>query len=475
MSSAVDAHEVQLAIYDLSQGMALQLSAQFLGPQYSIEAIPHTGIVVYGQEFFFGQGIQSESPQMFRRNTGMQPFHIITLGRTFVTESQFRRWCVTVANDGRYSSSSYDLLTRNCNNFSDDAALEGLGLTQGVPEWILQVPGRFLASPMGQMLRPMLENMQLTSVGGATPLVPTTGTSSLSNKTQPLSSTSVETNPWAGIPSKTTEQEKKNDLNLELFSSFTKPRLARHLVSAKVSVEKIKQVLKEDKGRKILDDLLEAVTNNRKIEAQRANQLDSLLLSTLNGSRSTYALMLLRELVLENQESFRGCLEWVEAAVKDKDCRLDTTGKAVAWGILGNAYKSSWQGIEGLIDAANIDCSIDTQPDLSIRRASSSFLFNSTLIQKDAAADDMNDMTMSILLSIAESIVDETDEMTFRQRLGTVAVITRDSVTAKSLLKDLGFADLLADLLSDTTSSDSDHLTVFNRQLASEVRTFLEQ
>jgi hypothetical protein len=42
--------EVQLAIYDLSRGMARTLSAQFLGgPQHAIDAIPHTGIVVYGR------------------------------------------------------------------------------------------------------------------------------------------------------------------------------------------------------------------------------------------------------------------------------------------------------------------------------------------------------------------------------------------------------------------------------------------
>lgn len=40
---------VLLAVYDLSRGMARGLSAQFLGPQYSIDAIPHTGLVIYGK------------------------------------------------------------------------------------------------------------------------------------------------------------------------------------------------------------------------------------------------------------------------------------------------------------------------------------------------------------------------------------------------------------------------------------------
>jgi hypothetical protein len=41
-------HRVQLAVYDLSNGMARNLSAQFLGPFFEIPAIPHTGLVVYG-------------------------------------------------------------------------------------------------------------------------------------------------------------------------------------------------------------------------------------------------------------------------------------------------------------------------------------------------------------------------------------------------------------------------------------------
>jgi hypothetical protein len=33
-------------------------TAQFLGPQHAIDIIPHTAIVVFGQEYFFGQGIE---------------------------------------------------------------------------------------------------------------------------------------------------------------------------------------------------------------------------------------------------------------------------------------------------------------------------------------------------------------------------------------------------------------------------------
>jgi len=46
---------VLLYIYDLSGGMARSLSPSLIGRQ--IDGIWHTSIVVFGYEFFYGQGI----------------------------------------------------------------------------------------------------------------------------------------------------------------------------------------------------------------------------------------------------------------------------------------------------------------------------------------------------------------------------------------------------------------------------------
>ncbi|KAL8128079.1 hypothetical protein AgCh_014870 [Apium graveolens] len=51
-----EGHKVCLNVYDLSQGMARQLSMTFLGKV--IEGIWHTGIVVYGTEYYFSGGVQ---------------------------------------------------------------------------------------------------------------------------------------------------------------------------------------------------------------------------------------------------------------------------------------------------------------------------------------------------------------------------------------------------------------------------------
>jgi len=45
---------VTLYVYDISQGMARQLSMPILGKQ--IDGVWHTSVVCYGKEYFFGSG-----------------------------------------------------------------------------------------------------------------------------------------------------------------------------------------------------------------------------------------------------------------------------------------------------------------------------------------------------------------------------------------------------------------------------------
>jgi hypothetical protein len=56
---------VQLVVYDLSRGMATAMSQSILGQQ--IDGIWHTGIQVFGTEYYFGGGIQMQPTGMFAR------------------------------------------------------------------------------------------------------------------------------------------------------------------------------------------------------------------------------------------------------------------------------------------------------------------------------------------------------------------------------------------------------------------------
>lgn len=138
-----------------------------------------------------------------------------------MSRSQFEDWCRSHrigGSNGLYSPTSYDLFSRNCNNFSQHAVKEGLLLEDNdshVPQWILDVPSRVLASPMGQMIRPMMEQMQVrgpsgdgaNSMSGSGSGAHSNGNSN-TNRNHAISASaasavaaSAAINPWADMPS----------------------------------------------------------------------------------------------------------------------------------------------------------------------------------------------------------------------------------------------------------------------------------
>ena len=58
----------------------------------------------------------------------------------------------------QFTASTYNLLTNNCNNFSD--ACVNFLVNHGIPSYIIDLPNIVFSTPMGAMLRPMIENMQ---------------------------------------------------------------------------------------------------------------------------------------------------------------------------------------------------------------------------------------------------------------------------------------------------------------------------
>ncbi|KAL9360796.1 hypothetical protein Peur_048919 [Populus x canadensis] len=160
---AEEGYKVTLNVYDLSQGLARQLSTAFLGK--AIDGIWHTGVVVYGNEYFFGGGIQHLPSGTTPYGT---PIKVVDLGITHVPQDVFEEYLQEISS--RYSAETYSLLTHNCNNFSNEVAQFLVGVT--IPDYIIQLPNEVMNSPMGALLMPMIQNLESTLRAGAVPQVP---------------------------------------------------------------------------------------------------------------------------------------------------------------------------------------------------------------------------------------------------------------------------------------------------------------
>ncbi|KAK3157765.1 hypothetical protein QOZ80_2AG0127650 [Eleusine coracana subsp. coracana] len=160
---AEDGHPVKLHVYDLSQGMARQLSATFLGK--AVEAIWHTGVVVYGREYYFGGGIQHGQPGRTPYGT---PVRVVDLGVTHVPREVFEDFLLEIGP--RYTPATYNLLSHNCNNFSNEAAQFLAGAS--VPSYILELPNEVMNSPVGALILPMIQGLETSLRAGAVPQPP---------------------------------------------------------------------------------------------------------------------------------------------------------------------------------------------------------------------------------------------------------------------------------------------------------------
>lgn len=84
------------------------------------------------------------------------PVQVVDLGATQLPPDV--RDTLLVDLSERYTPESYSLLNNNCNNFSDELAQLLTG--RGIPPHITGLPQAVLATPFGQMLRPMLTGLE---------------------------------------------------------------------------------------------------------------------------------------------------------------------------------------------------------------------------------------------------------------------------------------------------------------------------
>jgi len=140
--------DVQLYVYDLSQGLARQMSLGFLGTH--IDAVYHTSLVLGNVEYFFGAGVQTCYPGATHHG---QPMEKIAMGRTELDLETIMEYLESLK--AVYTHESYDLFMHNCNNFTNDFAMFLVG--KGIPGHITSLPQTVLNTPFGQMLKPQLD------------------------------------------------------------------------------------------------------------------------------------------------------------------------------------------------------------------------------------------------------------------------------------------------------------------------------
>ncbi|KAF9586712.1 hypothetical protein BGW38_007545 [Lunasporangiospora selenospora] len=142
--------KVMLYVYDLSQGMARSMSLGLMGQQ--IDAIYHTSVVVFGREFYYGQGIMSAIPETTMHG---RPMERIDMGETEIPQEIFMEFMDNMRHT--FTAEAYHLLDNNCNNFSNELCNFLVG--QPIPSRITSLPADFLNTPLGQTMRPMIEGM----------------------------------------------------------------------------------------------------------------------------------------------------------------------------------------------------------------------------------------------------------------------------------------------------------------------------
>lgn len=95
--------KVVLAVYDLTQGMAKNMSMMLLGQQ--IDAVYHSAILVYGKEYFYGGGICQEEPE---KTPYGKPIEKIDLGMTEIPKEVFDEYLKELAP--KYSFDKYHII-----------------------------------------------------------------------------------------------------------------------------------------------------------------------------------------------------------------------------------------------------------------------------------------------------------------------------------------------------------------------------
>eukprot|EP00746_Dinoflagellata_sp_MGD_P125142 gnl/MRDRNA2_/MRDRNA2_59849_c0_seq1.p1 gnl/MRDRNA2_/MRDRNA2_59849_c0~~gnl/MRDRNA2_/MRDRNA2_59849_c0_seq1.p1 ORF type:complete len:563 (-),score=112.58 gnl/MRDRNA2_/MRDRNA2_59849_c0_seq1:225-1913(-) len=162
---------VELLVYDITQGNSELFSGVLLGQK--LEAIYHSSVLVHGKEFWFGGNIFMNLPPMtrvfgptlqtsskmklqqsFYKSALGAPMKSVHLGYTLMTLDEIVEYQHRPSMNDKFTPQTYDVLTRNCNHYSNELAQVLCG--NHIPDVITSQPLVIMDAPHMKQFRPLL-------------------------------------------------------------------------------------------------------------------------------------------------------------------------------------------------------------------------------------------------------------------------------------------------------------------------------
>ena len=409
--------EVLLYVYDLSRGLARQMSMQFLGIQ--IDAIYHTSIVLGRDEYFYGAGIQVCTAGQSHHGSPMQ---IIKLGETSLPYQIIKDHIACLQD--LYSAQSYDLFDNNCNNFTQDLSEFLVG--KGIPEHIQNLPRQVLNTPFGQMLRPQIDaSMRTVTQSGTQPQF--MQTSNYLDEDSQNSSSRLSPDPLQQIID--TPRLDVAAYDVELVDETKDPDVLREELTSLCNSASASRLI----------DILSTKSNfdNQPLLLQHLGELFDIMRQHLSEPPPDFFSLALNSLKLllvdervsaavaykENDDVIVSLLAY---AVKEGHCETDVTAAALdmACNYLSSStsrlYIVAPRGNEAVIQSAMVqlaasnilDSTLDMQLDASSLAFNIAFANHETVHDKDLSKEDFcGEINEVVLLELAASLLEALSQM----------------------------------------------------------------
>jgi hypothetical protein len=139
---------VTLHFYDLTNGAASAISPWVLG--HKLDGLWHTGVEVYGKEYYFGGDIFFDTPAATAFG---EPLKRTSLGFTLWRQEELHNYIVDELRP-MFNRDVYDVVFNNCNHFADRICVWLTGMH--IPEEVVHQPESLMQLRVARVMRPLL-------------------------------------------------------------------------------------------------------------------------------------------------------------------------------------------------------------------------------------------------------------------------------------------------------------------------------